>query len=394
MTVIEYKYPSDNIIRAERAVALGFFDGVHVGHRALLYDCVKRARESGLVPTVLTFPTEALGIKAARTRLYSTEEKIKLFEECGIMQTIVVDFASVSGLSPEDFVTLVLVSDLGARVALAGENFRFGHRAAGDATLLTHLMRAAGGDAAIHSMESCTLLSGERVTVSSSRIREHLSLGEVKEAAALLGAPYRILGDVVHGNGVGTALGFPTLNTDIDELSPIKCGVYRTELVARGVGYPALTNVGTCPTFVERKKHAETFIPGFSGDLYGERIEIRFLEFIREEREFSSPEHRLFLLCGTDMMLSLDTWYQAEEIFRLCYPVYMRRESDPIIEKQIIAKNNEYLAKYGKIVRRIPMEFVDISSTEIRRMVRAGEDITSVVPAGVAAYIERERLYV
>ena len=111
-------------------------------------------------------------------------------------------------------------------------------------------------------------------------------------------------------------------------------------------------------------------------------------------RALAGEDRRLFFLMGTDMMLTLDRWREPEEIFRLCYPVYMRRESDPIIEKQIIAKNNEYLARYGKIVRRVPMEFVDISSTEIRRMVRAGEDISAVVPADVVAYIEREGLYV
>ena len=289
MTVIEYKYPSTGVPAAKRAIALGFFDGVHVGHRALFADCVRRARESGLIPTVLTFPTESLGIKAARSRIYSDEEKLALFEECGIMQTIVVDFDSVSGLSPEDFVTRVLVSDLGARIALAGENFRFGHRAAGDAAQLTSLMREHGGDALIHSMEHCILDGVERVTVSSTRIREHLSRGEVGKAATLLGAPYRIYGDVIHGNGVGKSLGFPTVNTDIDSASPLATGVYRTELIADGVSYPALTNVGTCPTFNNRKIHAETFIPGYSGSLYGDRVEIRFLEFIREERKFDSP---------------------------------------------------------------------------------------------------------
>ena len=111
-------------------------------------------------------------------------------------------------------------------------------------------------------------------------------------------------------------------------------------------------------------------------------------------RALAGEDRRLFLLMGTDMMLTLDRWREPEEIFRLCYPVYMRRESDPIIEKQIIAKNNEYLARYGKIVRRVPMEFVDISSTEIRRMVREGRSIASVVPEAVAAYVEREGLYV
>ena len=111
-------------------------------------------------------------------------------------------------------------------------------------------------------------------------------------------------------------------------------------------------------------------------------------------RALYGEDRRLFLLMGTDMMLTLDKWREPEEIFRLCYPIYMRRESDPIIEGQIIAKNNFYQEKYGKIVRRVPMEFVDVSSTAVRERVRAGEDITDVVPEAVAAYIRKEGLYV
>lgn len=111
-------------------------------------------------------------------------------------------------------------------------------------------------------------------------------------------------------------------------------------------------------------------------------------------RALAGEDRRLFLLMGTDMMLTLDKWREPEEIFRLCYPIYMRRESDPIIEGQIIAKNKEYLAKYGKIVRRVPMEFVDISSTTIRARVKAGLPIGDVVPEAVAQYIKENKLYV
>lgn len=111
-------------------------------------------------------------------------------------------------------------------------------------------------------------------------------------------------------------------------------------------------------------------------------------------RALTAEDRRLFLLMGTDMMLTLDKWREPEEIFRLCYPVYMRRESDPVIEGQIIAKNSEYLSKYGKIVRRIPMEFVDVSSTAVRERVATGRSLADVVPEAVAAYIEKEGLYV
>lgn len=133
-----------------------------------------------------------------------------------------------------------------------------------------------------------------------------------------------------------------------------------------------------------------------------ERVFVSDMEIARGGRSYTvdtlraltGEDRRLFLLMGTDMMLTLDQWREAEEIFRLCYPVYMRRENDPIIEGQIVAKNKEYLARYGKIVRRVPMEFVDISSTEIRDRVKHGAPIDGVVPPAVVHYIKEHQLYV
>ena len=110
-------------------------------------------------------------------------------------------------------------------------------------------------------------------------------------------------------------------------------------------------------------------------------------------RELSAPDRRLFLLMGTDMMLTLDTWRSPEEIFKLCYPIYARRESDPIIESRIIAKNNEYLQKYGKIVRRLMLDTVELCSTDIRALVAQGKPIDALVPPSVESYIKKHGLY-
>ena len=110
-------------------------------------------------------------------------------------------------------------------------------------------------------------------------------------------------------------------------------------------------------------------------------------------RALSAPDRRLFLLMGTDMMLTLGDWRAPEEIFKLCYPIYARRENDPIIEKRIIAKNNEYLAKYGKIVRRLMLDTTELASTDIRTLVQNGEAFEHLVPAAVADYIKRHGLY-
>ena len=110
-------------------------------------------------------------------------------------------------------------------------------------------------------------------------------------------------------------------------------------------------------------------------------------------RELSGPDRRLFLLVGTDMMLTLDTWRESEEIFKLCYPIYARREKDPIIESRIVAKNNEYLAKYGKIVRRLMIDTVELASTDIRALVENGQPFEHLVPGSVADYIKKHGLY-
>jgi nicotinate-nucleotide adenylyltransferase len=110
-------------------------------------------------------------------------------------------------------------------------------------------------------------------------------------------------------------------------------------------------------------------------------------------RALAAPDRRLFLLMGTDMMLTLGEWRAPEEIFKLCYPVYARREKDPIIEARIVAKNNEYLAKYGKIVRRLMLDTVELASTDIRSLVQNGEAFEHLVPEGVAAYIKKHGLY-
>lgn len=110
-------------------------------------------------------------------------------------------------------------------------------------------------------------------------------------------------------------------------------------------------------------------------------------------RALSGEDRRLFLLMGTDMMLTLDEWREPEEIFRLCYPVYIRREQDPILEKRIVAKNQLYLEKYGKIARRLMADAIELSSTEIRERVKRGEPINTLVPTAVADYVERRGLY-
>ena len=288
MRIIEYKYPANDVVCGPLVACLGFFDGVHLGHRALISDTVRCAAERGIESAVFTFPSEASGLKSDVPRIYTTEEKLRIFEELGVDVVVLCDFSSVFSLSASEFVSRVLYRDLGVRMALSGEDFRFGYKASAGSAELISLMRECGGDGVAHKMERYSLPEGS-VEISATLIRSYLSRGDVRTAAALLGAPYRISAPVVGGLGLGRGYGYPTLNTDIGT-SPIKRGVYHTEVEIDGKLYTGLTNVGTCPTFGERAVHAESFLLDFSGDAYGCVAKISFVDFIRDERAFGSAE--------------------------------------------------------------------------------------------------------
>ena len=285
MRTFEYKF-GDILPKENTAIALGYFDGVHLAHREIISLTVKEARARGLTPAVFTFSAEETRFKASATRIYPTRTKLSILEELGIEVAIIADFPSVASLSPEEFVSEVLIGACGMRLAVSGYNFRFGRGASGSVKDLTALSSALGAECLLLE-ERC--LAGE--PISSTRIRRALESGEVKLATELLGAPYKMGGRVERGRGVGHKLGFPTVNTSIPEGAvKMKNGVYKTAVTVGGATYPAITNVGTCPTFEERETHAETFIKDFSGDLYGKDVEVLFLDFIREERRFDSPD--------------------------------------------------------------------------------------------------------
>ena len=266
-------------------IGLGLFDGVHLGHRALIREVVRLASELSLTPAIFTFSSRSSELKAGVQRIYSDKEKLGIFEELGIELVYSADFSSLSGLSHEVFVKEVLVGELGCSASVAGFNFRFGKGAVGNAELLTRLMQSEGGRAAIIEDER---VDGE--SVSSSRRRAVLGAGGVAEAAELLGSPFFISGEVRHGRGDGKAWGFPTVNTDVRADIPLRRGVYATAVRVGDEVYCGVTNLGTCPSFGERELHAETMLLDFDGDLYGRRVDIYFLDRLRDERGFSSPE--------------------------------------------------------------------------------------------------------
>ena len=278
-----YNYIPEKKLEGKRVIALGFFDGVHLGHREIIRNAVEEAKKLSIPSAVFTFSSESKGIKD-ESRIYSTENKLALIEELGIDEAIVADFGAVKNVSASDFVTDILLGELGCAIALSGEDFRFGKGAWGNTELLRELLAAKG---AALICPDAVMQDGEKI--SSSRIKKLLTLGKVKKAAELLGAPYFVKSEVKRGLGLGKSFGFPTVNTEIKEgeISLIS-GVYKCKAYIDGKAYDALSNVGTCPTVSERKKHIETYVLGFSGDLYGDSITVNFLDFVRPEMKFES----------------------------------------------------------------------------------------------------------
>ncbi len=257
-------------------VALGYFDGGHIGHRALLRETVSAARAAGLAAALFSF--DALPTKG--DALLSTQEaRLAFFAEMGIDFVVLAPFDAVRGLSPQDFVKDVLQKRCSAQKAFCGFNYRFGAGASGDAALLCELLPGS-------VVLPPTLYGGE--AVSATRIRAALAAGDLPLANAMLGAPYTVSGVVSHGKGLGGTLGFPTANITPGALLP-RFGVYRTRVRVGERVYDALTDVGIRPTAEGGgEARAETFLKDFEGDLYGESIFVSFLRFLREERRFAS----------------------------------------------------------------------------------------------------------
>jgi riboflavin kinase/FMN adenylyltransferase len=294
-------------VSIETVTALGFFDGVHRGHRALLDATVRLASSLGVKPAVFTFS----GTFKGKAPLTDESTRLRLFEEAGIEAVFLVDFDAVRSLSPEDFVKNCLQGVCRARAAVCGFNYRFGHGAAGDAEALVRYMKEIGRE----NLVLDPLYAGGEL-LSSRAIRAHLQKGEVERAAELLGAPYALSGRVESGDGRGRTLGFPTVNLPIPEgRALLPNGVYATVAHTVKGNFPSVTNVGTCPTFGERLVHAETHLCEFSGDLYGEVIDVQFLKRLRDEKTFSSKEE-LIKQINIDKNTSMEVFKAWQEAGR------------------------------------------------------------------------------
>jgi riboflavin kinase/FMN adenylyltransferase len=272
-------------VRSRSVVAIGNFDGVHLGHQRLLRSVVDAARRLDALSAVVTFdphPTLVLVPDRAPKLLTPLNMKVRLIEQQGIELLVVLPFTlALSRLSPVDFVRQVLCDNLNAASVHVGPNFRFGYRQAGNIAVLSGIAHELRFRVEVLPEVE---VRGERV--SSSRIRELLSQGKVVPAGRLLGRPYSIEERIVHGLGVGKKLTVPTLNLAPVAVQHPRNGVYVTYTCLGGELHESVTNVGHKPTFGEHRLTVESYLLNFQGEVRDEEMEVQFLHRLRDEMKF------------------------------------------------------------------------------------------------------------
>lgn len=271
------------------AVTLGKFDGLHLGHQ-LLIDQVKTYKKLGYNTVMFSFlihPGVVLSDKEIEL-IYTEEEKLDKVKSYGLEVLISYPFTEKTrSIEPEAFVRDILVGQLDAKIIIVGNDFRFGFQRRGDVALLKSLEKTYG-----YKVIACEKKRGSKGIISSSAIRGELKAGHMEEANAMLGQPYTITGEVMHGRRIGRTLGMPTTNiyAPSNKLLPPN-GVYASRTQVDGVYYEGVTNIGYKPTVGgETKKGIETYLFHFDGDLYGRSIEVALYNYQRPELKFDSLE--------------------------------------------------------------------------------------------------------
>jgi riboflavin kinase/FMN adenylyltransferase len=272
------------------AAALGTFDGLHIGHRALIDELKKIAGEKGIKTLVHTFtsvPSELFAKSRKPARLFTLEEKIAAFDKLKIDYLVLQDFDKRYADIPEEDFIRRLKEDLNLCSVVVGTNFTYGAHAKGNAEVLLR-------EADVYGFEAYVLnpVMLDDLPVSSTRIRQEISKGDVEYAGVMLGRNYAVSGIVVEGRQIGRSIGSPTVNLryDKEKLLP-KNGVYITRAHFKGVAYPSVTNIGFNPTVAEDKTiRLETHILGFDGKIYGEKVKVEFIKRIRDEIKFRNKE--------------------------------------------------------------------------------------------------------
>ncbi len=264
-----------------RAVLLGLFDGVHLGHAAA---CKALSQSGAGRKTVYTFRSAELKTKGERRLILNDREKEQRLLSLGANEVIFAPFAEVRDYSPSEFVQKVIINELGADKVICGENFRFGKNALGDCDILRGLLQREG-----IAFEVVPTVMADGEVVSTTRIRGLLEQGDIRAANRLLGYKYFLEGTVLHGDARGRKMGIRTINTSFDGQKILPPGgVYSSDVIIGGKRYMGVTNVGVRPTFYQSGEIGiETHIIDFDGDVYSNTVSILFNKFYREEKKFS-----------------------------------------------------------------------------------------------------------
>lgn len=271
------------------AVAIGYFDGFHLGHMTVLRTALAEAEAYSLQPALLSFDMSALRAAGkGGADLFPPQRKQQWAEDLGFCHYIEASFGDICDMSAEEFVENVLTHRcLGAAVVVCGDDFRFGKGRSGDVKTLERLCGPHG----IRVIAAASFaLDGE--AVSTTRIKKLVEAGDMPAVAKLLGRSYDIYGEVIHGNSMGHRMGFPTANVALPQNTVLpRRGVYLSQTYVDGCWHRSITNIGTRPTVTEDLQPvSETHIVDYTGDLYGRHVQVRLLRFLRPEQKFESAE--------------------------------------------------------------------------------------------------------
>lgn len=265
------------------AVALGYFDGVHIAHQSLIQQMCSYAAANNLKKAVFTF-TKSVPLGHKGKDILTKSRKLNVMRNMGIDLYYSPDFLDFSSLTPEEFVKNILIDSMGAKAVFCGENFFFGKNRRGNVQVLKQLCEKYN---IVFVQAETVCLDGE--VVSSTAIRTALSEGNMEKANAMLGRPYGVDFQVVHGKKIGRTIGTPTINQLYpDTMCSPKPGVYITCTTIDGKKYPSATGLTNRPTVNGRGYTCETFILGFEGDLYNQNVQVDFHSFLFEARKFDS----------------------------------------------------------------------------------------------------------
>jgi riboflavin kinase/FMN adenylyltransferase len=278
-----------NETRFNTAIALGNFDGIHIGHQQLINTMISKAKDLGIKSSLLLFKnhTKATIDNNKPNMITSNEQKFKICEELGIDIIYLLDFDdSLMKLSGEDFIKNIIIDKMNCKLLVVGFDYRFGYKASGDSKLLLELGKK-------HNIDVIVLdpVYKNNEVISSSIIRNLVAIGHMDEVTNILGRPYSILGKVITGKNRGNKLGFPTANIELmDNYVIPKNGVYITNTIVDNKKYLSATNIGYNPTFNEDILKIETYILDFSENIYGKTIEVEFIDFLRDDIKFKNKE--------------------------------------------------------------------------------------------------------